>query len=304
MYDSTAADQRFPQVSQPQGKFNQLHSRRENVILFGWLISVCRHAQFDLDGGDEVGTNFMFALKHSAWKRIRSIVSPSLTTEKIRQMQDLIKESLDFLVHNMEVMSINGYPVDMKKYFGAFAMDVISSCAFGTKVNSLQNPDNDIVKNAKKIFGGSIPTSGMISFLFPSLAKSIKIPAFDQAALLALKQVITSIIVERKAKPELRRNDFIQLLIDSGDDIEDCLSPNEIVDQGILFMIAGHETTTAALSSAAYCLATNPVCQEKLLEEIDSMLNIDAIDYDILENMPYLDAFICEVLRYLPPVPR
>lgn len=85
------------------------------------------------------------------------------------------------------------------------------------------------------------------------------------------------------------------------------LSEAEVIDQGILFMISGYDTTTAALTSAAYCLATNPACQEKLLQEVE-FVNLDSngseFDYEALESLKYLDAFICEVLRFMPPVPR
>lgn len=47
------------------------------------------------------------------------------------------------------------------------------------------------------------------------------------------------------------------------------LTEDEIVGQAFLFLIAGYETTTSALSFATYLLATNPECQEKLLQEVD-----------------------------------
>jgi cytochrome P450 len=37
-------------------------------------------------------------------------------------------------------------------------------------------------------------------------------------------------------------------------------------------MIAGYETTATTLTFAAYCLATNQECQEKMIMEIDSTI--------------------------------
>lgn len=47
------------------------------------------------------------------------------------------------------------------------------------------------------------------------------------------------------------------------------LSDDEIVGQAFLFLIAGYENTNSSLSFATYLLATNPECQEKLLQEVD-----------------------------------
>ena len=48
------------------------------------------------------------------------------------------------------------------------------------------------------------------------------------------------------------------------------LSPEEIEAQSLVFFLAGYETTASTLAFLAYCLATNPDCQEKLLREIDN----------------------------------
>jgi cytochrome P450 len=50
------------------------------------------------------------------------------------------------------------------------------------------------------------------------------------------------------------------------------LSTEEVNGNSILFMIAGYETTATTLTFAAYCLATYPKCQEKLIMEIDATI--------------------------------
>lgn len=86
-------------------------------------------------------------------------------------------------------MTINGHPIDVKKYFGAFALDVIASCAFGTNVNSLQDPENAIVKNTKKIVSEKARISSAINFLLPGLAKTFNVKPFDHSALNNLKVI-------------------------------------------------------------------------------------------------------------------
>lgn len=51
--------------------------------------------------------------------------------------------------------------------------------------------------------------------------------------------------------------------------VQQMLTEDEIAGQAFLFLIAGYETTTSTLSFATYLLATNPECQERVLQEVD-----------------------------------
>lgn len=67
----------------------------------------------------------------------------------------------------------------------------------------------------------------------------------------------------------------------------------------------GYETTATAATNTCALLACYPELQEKLFEEIKSVVvdvNSD-VNQEDLKNMPYLDAFIKESLRYFPVVP-
>ena len=48
------------------------------------------------------------------------------------------------------------------------------------------------------------------------------------------------------------------------------LTDKQIIDNAIIFMLAGYETTANALTYTSYLLALNPHIQEKLQEEIDT----------------------------------
>ena len=50
------------------------------------------------------------------------------------------------------------------------------------------------------------------------------------------------------------------------------LTMPEVLGHSILFMLVGYDTTSNALTFAAYNLATHPECQEKLIQEIDDVL--------------------------------
>ena len=81
------------------------------------------------------------------------------------------------------------------------------------------------------------------------------------------------------------------------------LSHNEIVGNGIIFLIAGYETTSTALNFLTYALAVHPDVQEKVWEEIqEQMETTDRNQSELYNNLPYLDMVISESLRMYPPV--
>ncbi|CAF2955596.1 unnamed protein product [Rotaria sp. Silwood2] len=85
------------------------------------------------------------------------------------------------------------------------------------------------------------------------------------------------------------------------------LTKHEIASNIYLFMIAGYETTSTALSYISYVLATHPDEQQKLQEHIDIHFDSETEDdmpsYDTISQMEYLDMFVRETLRMYPILP-
>lgn len=72
-----------------------------------------------------------------------------------------------------------------------------------------------------------------------------------------------------------------------------------------LFISAGQDTTSHALSRILDQLAHNPELQTKLRKEIREAREANGrenFDYDTLISLPYLDAVCRETLRLYPPV--
>ncbi|CAG2180351.1 unnamed protein product [Oppiella nova] len=79
------------------------------------------------------------------------------------------------------------------------------------------------------------------------------------------------------------------------------LTPDELTAQGILFFIAGYDTTSAALTHTIYYLSQHPECQQKLYEELKTC---DEFTYEKLVHLKYLNAVINETLRLAPSLTR
>ena len=96
--------------------------------------------------------------------------------------------------------------------------------------------------------------------------------------------------------------DILGLLLEATDEDGSRLSDQEVRDQAITLMFAGHDTTTSTISFLLYELARNPSEREKLIAEQDDVLDGMAPDAMTLEKgMPRLEMVMDETLRLYPP---
>jgi cytochrome P450 len=76
-----------------------------------------------------------------------------------------------------------------------------------------------------------------------------------------------------------------------------------IVDNVVTFLIAGHETTSQALTWALYLLGLFPDWQDAVRREVQGVASNGAIGREELANLPLLDAVFQEAMRLFPPAP-
>ncbi|XP_057603482.1 cytochrome P450 3A29 [Hippopotamus amphibius kiboko] len=247
------------------------------------------------------------------WKRIRTLLSPTFTSGKLKEMFPIIGQIGNVLVRNLRKEAEKGKPINMKDFFGAYSMDVITGTAFGVNIDSLNNPHDPFVEYSKKILKFNIFDPFFLAILFfPFLTpvfEVLNITLFPKSSVNFFTKSIKRMKESRLKDKQTNRVDLLQLMINSQNsketDTHKALSDLELVAQGIIFIFAGYETTSSSLSFLIYELATHPDIQQKLQEEIDATFpNKMPPTYDALVQMEYLDMVLNETLRIYPVVGR
>ncbi|CAG2167944.1 unnamed protein product [Oppiella nova] len=283
----------------------------------------------------------LFNSRGDDWRRLRSILSPTFTSGKMRKMYPMVRECLNDLLDQLDVCAVNGNDINLKDMMGNYTMDVIARCAFATKTNAHKDPNNPFVTNAKKIFSFPFFRILLIILLPKTVRKVFGINTIDDNVNQFFFDITKQVIQQRKSSKDSHKtyNDFIKLLVDaeyqkeelmdekdisesyhvneemdskpltrnllSIDSSNKRLSDYEIQAQGWVFFVAGYETTATTLSFCSYQLALNPHIQDRLYEEVEGVVDSDGeIKYDELVKLPLLDAILSETLRLYPPLVR
>ncbi|CAG2102536.1 unnamed protein product [Medioppia subpectinata] len=281
-------------------------------------------------GNSKISQSIFFLPGNDQWKRIRSIMTPAFSSGKLKAMMSHISDYSDTFLINLDKYAKSGEAFNIRDMVGAFAMDVISACAYGINIDTLNNPDHPVVVNAKKILGVDVNWRQVVGLLIPGLAKMLKLEFFDIEAATYFDKLTNQILKERKHNNKYtnsRRTDFIQLMIDSEKSNTDLgydsnsdadvtpqelaegtakkpkgtLTPDELTAQGMLLYIAGYDTTSASIANAVFYLSQSPECQRLLAQEL---IKCNEFTYEKLVHLKYLNAVINETLRLSPSLVR
>ncbi|XP_006997398.3 cytochrome P450 3A25 [Peromyscus maniculatus bairdii] len=243
------------------------------------------------------------------WKRLRTLLSPTFTSGKLKEMFPIIGQYGDALVRNLRREEKRGKPITMKDILGAYSMDVIIGTSFGVNVDSLNNPEDPFVQKAKKILKFSIFDPFLLSIvLFPFLTpiyELLNLSIFPRQSVKFFKEFVARMKKNRLDSNQKTRVDFLQLMMNTqnskGEESPKALSDLEMAAQTIIFIFAGYDATSTSICFMMYELATHPDVQKKLQDEIDRTLpNKSPVTYDALMDMEYLDMMVNETLRLYP----
>ncbi|KAM9350433.1 cytochrome P450 3A40-like [Symphorus nematophorus] len=247
------------------------------------------------------------------WKRIRSILSPSFTSGRLKEMYTIMLQHSSNMIQSLHKKVKADEVIEVKEVFGPYSMDVVTSTAFSVDIDSINRPSDPFVENIKKMvkFNFLNPLL-LIVVLFPfmlPILEKMDVSFFPAQVLDFFYNFLRKIKSDRHKNEHKNRVDFMQLMVDaqiSENNKEDTsfskgLTDHEILSQAMLFIFAGYETSSSTLGFVAYNLATHPEIQKRLQDEVDETFPEKVQPtYEALMQMEYLDMVVNETMRLYP----
>lgn len=284
----------------------------KSVLVKDCYTTFTNRRRADLAG---VLTNAVSLAEDDHWKRLRTVLSPTFTSGKLKEMFPIMKHYGEALVKNVQKQVKENSSIPVKDIFGSYSMDVVTSTSFGVNIDSMNNPKDPFVREMKKLvkfdfFNPVFMLSFAFPFLIPVMAK-MNINIFPSDAVDFFMRSLAKIKQDREKEAHKGRVDFLQLMIESqrsasqgnneANNSQKALTDIEVLAQAFIFIFAGYEPTSNTLGFLAYELAMHPDVQEKVLQEIDTVLpNKAPLTYEAIMKLEYLDMTVNETLRFYP----
>ncbi|XP_011865317.1 PREDICTED: cytochrome P450 9e2-like [Vollenhovia emeryi] len=262
------------------------------------------HRAFINEEQDPLFGKNLFSLQGHKWRQVRSLLSPTFTSSKMKSMFKLMSDCGNNFANNLAQLPPEERIKEMRDVFTKYASDVIATCAFGISVDSMKNPENEFY-----VYGKEASNFNLISLIklltfriFPWLARIINLKLFRQQVADFFRNLVANTI---KIRDEIGivRPDMLQLMMETrGKEGKAELSIDDMVAQALIFFLAGFDGTSKLMAFAVHEIAVNRDVQEKLQKEIDQVLEDTngQAPYEAVNGMEYLDAVVNEALRKYP----
>jgi cytochrome P450 len=135
------------------------------------------------------------------------------------------------------------------------------------------------------------------------IATALRLPMVRrrEAARTDLRGVVTTLIANRRQQAVSDGRDVLSLLLGARDEDGEAMSDEQVADEALTLLLAGHETTANALSWALSLLARNPEAQTTLHAELDEVLGGRGVTLADIPRLTWTAAVFNEAMRLYPP---
>jgi cytochrome P450 family 6 len=164
----------------------------------------------------EILTQHLFNLNGDEWKALRTKLTPTFTSGKLKIMFTLFQGCADQLNGVLKAMVEKETLIDIKDTMANFTMDIIGTCAFGLEIKAMDSNDNRFKKIGSKIFPTHLDfmvrLKILVNLLCPQLSTYYKFRFIEQEVEDFLVKVVHDTVSYRENN-NVTRNDFLDLLI-------------------------------------------------------------------------------------------
>jgi cytochrome P450 len=215
------------------------------------------------------------------WRRQRRMMQPSFHRRVIDQFSSLIHEVNHKYEQRWATAAARGEAVNISSDTSELTLEIVLRSIFGTDLEKLeqqlgQNPFEVVAKQSNRDL--------KFAFQFRSLAK-----------------LVLGLIKTRR-ESEQEHFDFLSMLMLTRDrETGEPMGDRELIDEVLTLIVAGHETTAAALTWTWYLVSQHPEVAEALQAESDRQPADGVLGLDAAENLSFTHQVLQESLRMYPP---
>ena len=236
------------------------------------------------------GTGLLTA-EGDAWKRQRRLIQPAFSRDRMATYANSMTDAAEQMLRTWRP----GTVVDIHQEMTSLTLRVVVRALFELETmetGEISRSLNTIMLNS---IGGRL--------LFPPFFRYLPLPGMRDVrrAVNNMNTAVYEIIRQRRSSDKQTSGDLLSILMHARDEDGSRMTDEQVRDEIMTFLLAGHETTALALSWALYLLSRNAGAEEKLHEEVDRVLADRLPCVSDQPSLPFIESVIKETMRLYPP---
>jgi len=254
-------------------------------------------------GFDDISRRSILFVEGQEWKDQKRLIHPAFQFTHIKNQIPKFNDIARLFTSQLG--KIDG-PVEMMPWTSKATLDGLSMAGFGLDMGSLLDKNTE----AYKLYRGAVGRFADPWAMMPGIEslpieynrkwfENIRNYVKYLSDLVGEKRL--KMLEEERAGQEREDKDILDLLISARDEDDSTgLTEEELIHNVNIFYLAGHETSASTLAFAAHMLAEHPDLQERMYQEIQTVLGDRDPSNDDFPSLKFTTNFLKEVGRLYP----
>ncbi|MGH8000432.1 MAG: cytochrome P450 [Brasilonema sp.] len=241
-----------------------------------------------------LGDNSIVMLDCDRHKRQRQLLTPPFHGERMQAYGEIIRN----VTQKVFIQLPQNEPLSIRTAMQEISLQVILQAVFGLYEGERCQQLKRLLTSMLEVFQSPLGSSFLFfRFLQKDLGAWSPWGRFVYQRQ-QIDELLYAEIAERRTQSDPNRIDILSLLMSARDEDGKPMTEQELRDELITLLFAGHETTATAMAWALYWIHHLPQVGEKLLQELGTLGDSpNPID---IARLPYLSAVCNETLRIYP----
>ena len=225
-----------------------------------------------------------------SWLRQRRLSQPAFHRERVSSYANIMTSYAQQMLAQWQ----EGETLDIHQEMMRLTLQIVVRALF--KVEAEETAE---ISSALNLIMSN--TTG-IRILLPPIARYLPTPRMIsfRRAVARMDNTVYSIIAQHRAN-KVDSGDLLSMLMAARDEDGSRMSDQQLRDEVLTFLIAGHETTALTLTWTWHLLAQHPEVERKLHQELDHVLGGRVPEFSDLPALTYTERVIKESMRLYPP---
>lgn len=239
-----------------------------------------------------LGPNSVLTQEGPTWQRLHDLIKPAFHRFRIEAYAPLMVSYVDAMLRGYR----DGERRDVREDINNVALEIVGKTLFDTDMARDRGVVFSAMHDLTEMLVEHINLPLPVPRWWPSKGNRRKIAAIE-----AIESVMWRLLESRRLEGK-DHGDLLSGIVFARDAAGRGLGKNEMRDNLMTLIFAGHETTAHSATWAWYLLAKHPDVAAKLHEEIARVVGTRPLTVKDLDALPYLTEVVKESLRLLPAV--